>query len=120
MAEAKSSAWESLFQIWGQFTGELPERDAGIDLLPGVTDKPVDDALITLAGNLFDKGLLMRETVTHLAQKRGMLRPGADGDKEAELLAEEEARQYALNNPPVPPPNDLAGDDVDAQGLPLS
>ena len=120
MAEAKSSAWESLFQIWGQFTGELPERDAGIDLLPGVTDKPVDDALITLAGNLYDRGLLMRETVTHLAQKRGMLRPGADGNKEAELLAEEDARQEAKLNPPVPPPDDLAGDDVDAQGLPLS
>ena len=119
MAEAKSSAWESLFQIWGAFTGEFPERDAGIDLLPGVTDKPVDDALITLAGSLYDKGLLMRETVTHLAQKRGMLRPGADGDKEAELLAAEDARQQELMNPPTPGVNDLAGGGVDAQGLPL-
>lgn len=120
MAEAKSSAWESLFQIWGQFTGELPERDAGIDLLPGVTDKPVDDALITLAGTLYDKGLLMRGTVTHLAQKRGMLRPGADGQKEAADLAAEDERQQALMNPPAPGVDELAGDDVDAQGLPLS
>ena len=120
MAESKSSAWESLFQLWGQFTGEMPQAGAGLDLLPGVTDKPVDDALLTLAGTLYDKGLLMRETVTHLAQKRGMLRPGADGKKEAALLAAEDARQQALSNPPVPGPNDLAGDGVDAQGLPLS
>ena len=120
MAESKSSAWESMFQLWGQFTGEMPQAGAGLDLLPGVTDKPVDDALLTLAGTLYDKGLLMRETVTHLAQKRGMLRPGADGKKEAADLAAEDARQQALNNPPVPGPNDLAGDGVDAQGLPLN
>lgn len=120
MAESKSSAWESLFQLWGAFTGELPKTGAGLDLLPGVTDKPVDDALLTLAGTLYDKGLLMRETVTHLAQKRGMLRPGIDGRKEAAQLAEEDAKQEAKLNPPAPGPNDLAGDDVDEQGLPLS
>ena len=120
MAEAKSSCWESLFQLWGQFTGDLPEPGAGLDLLPGVTDKPVDDALITLAGTLYDKGLLMRETVTHLAQKRGMLRPGVDAAKEAKDLAAEDARQQELMNPPPPGPNDLAGDGLDAQGLPLS
>ena len=120
MAESKSSAWESLFQLWGAFTGERPQPGAGLDLLPGVTDKPVDDALLTLAGTLYDKGLLMRETVTHLAQKRGMLRPGADGQKEAADLAAEDERQQALMNPPAPGANDLAGDDVDAQGLPLN
>jgi hypothetical protein len=120
MAEAKSSAWESLFQLWGQFTGDLPKAGAGLDLLPGVTDKPVDDALLTLAGTLYDKGLLTRESVTHLEQKRGMLRPGVDGKKEAAQLAEEDARNEAKLNPPAPGPNDLAGDDVDAQGLPLS
>jgi len=120
MAEAKSSAWESMFQLWGAFTGEPPQAGAGLDLLPGITDKPVDDALLTLAGTLYDKGLLLRETVTHLAQKRGMLRPGVDGKKEATELAAEDARQQALNNPPVPGPNDLAGGGVDAQGLPLN
>lgn len=120
MAESKSSAWESLFQLWGAFTGELPKPGAGLDLLPGVTDKPVDDALLTLAGTLYDKGLLMRETVTHLAQKRGMLRPGADGQKEAADLAAEDARRDALLNPPAPGVDELTGDDVDAQGLPLN
>jgi len=120
MAESKSSAWESLFQLWGAFTGDLPGTGAGLDLLPGITDKPVDDALLTLAGTLYDKGLLMRETVTNLAQKRGMLRPGVDGKKEASQLAVEDARNQALMNPPVPEPNDLAGDDLDAQGLPLN
>jgi hypothetical protein len=120
MAESKSSAWESMFQLWGQFTGEMPQAGAGLDLLPGVTDKPVDDALLTLAGTLYDKGLLTRESVTHLEQKRGMLRPGSDGKKEAADLAAEDARQQALNSPPVPGPNDLAGGGVDAQGLPLS
>ncbi|MBU6251227.1 MAG: DUF4055 domain-containing protein [Cyanobacteria bacterium REEB417] len=120
MAESKSSAWESMFQLWGAFTGEAPQAGAGLDLLPGITDKPVDDNLLTLAGTLYDKGLLMRETVTHLAQKRGMLRPGVDGGKEAKQLAEEDAKNQALMNPPAPGPNDLAGAGLDAQGLPLN
>jgi hypothetical protein len=75
-AESMSSAFETLFQLWGQFTGEPVEAGAGLDMLQGLTDKPVDDALISLASTLYDKGLLMRETVTHLAATRGMLRPG--------------------------------------------
>jgi len=115
MAEAKSSCWESMFQLWGAFTGDFPQAGAGLDLLPGVTDKPVDDALLTLAGTLYDKGLLTRETVTHLAQKRGMLRPGVDGVKEAEQLEEEDAKQEELFNPPTPGPNELAGDDPEEE-----
>lgn len=120
LAEAKSSCWQSLFELWGIFTGDMPELGAGLDLLPGITDKPVDDALLTLAGTLYDKGLLRRETVTNLAQRRGMLAPGINGEQEAELLAEEDAKQEAKLNPPIPGPNDLAGDNVDAQGLPLN
>lgn len=120
LAEAKSSCWESLFQLWGDFTGDYPGTDAGIDLLPGVTDKPVDDAFLNLMGVLYDKGLVMRETVTHLIQKRGGLRPGVDWQKEAEQLAEEDRKQQELINPPTPGPNDLAGSGLDAQGLPLN
>lgn len=119
LAEAKSSCWQSLFELWGTFTGDLPEIGAGLDLLPGITDKPVDDALLTLAGTLYDKGLLRRETVTGLAQRRGMLLPGINGEKEAELLAQEDAENEAKLNPPIPDPNDLSGDNVDAQGLPI-
>jgi hypothetical protein len=115
MAEGKGSCWESLFQLWGAFTGDLPQAGAGIDLLPGVTDKPVDDALLTLAGTLYDKGLLMRETVTHLAQKRGMLRPGVDWAREAKQLEEEDAKEEELFNPPTPGPNELAGDDPEEE-----
>ena len=49
-----------------------------------------------------------------------MLRPGAAGQKEAADLAAEDERQQALMNPPAPGVDELAGDDVDAQGLPLS
>ncbi len=118
LAEAKSSCWQSLFELWGVFTGDLPEAGAGIDLLPGITDKPVDDALLTLASTLYDKGLLMRETVTNLAQRRGMLRPGVNGEEEAKLLAEEDAANEAKLNPSIPDLNQL-GDNVDSQGLPI-
>lgn len=120
LGESKSSCWQSLFTLWGDFTGDYPDADAGIDLLPGITDKPVDDALLNLAGTLYDKGLLMRETVTNLAQRRGMLRPGIDGEQEAEQLKEEDAKQEEKMNPPTPGPNDLSGDNIDPQGLPLS
>ena len=119
LGEAKSSCWQSLFMLWGDFTADYPDVDAGIDLLPGITDKPVDDELLNLAGTLYDKGLLMRETVTNLAQRRGMLRPGINGKDEAEQLEEEEKKLEDKLNPPVPDANDLSGDNVDAQGLPL-
>jgi hypothetical protein len=119
--EMKSSAHESLFQLWGAFTGEPVEPGAGLDLLPGIMDKPVDDPLLQLASTLYDKGLLMRETVTHLAQKRGMLRPGVTAEDEAEQLAEEDRKREELLNPPLPDENDSdTQDNTNAQGLPLA
>lgn len=103
LAEAKSSCWESLFQLWGDLSGDLPGKDAGLDLLPGITDKPVDEALLNLAATLYDKGLLMRETVVALAQRRGMLRPGIDAKKETAQLVEADAEAEAKLNPPLPP-----------------
>jgi hypothetical protein len=120
-AESMSSAFETLFRLWGQFTGEVVEAGAGLDMLQGLTDKPVDDPLLQLASTLYDKGLLMRETVTHLVAKRGMLRPGVSAEDEAKALAEEDAKREALLNPPLPDENDPdTQDDTDAQGLPLA
>lgn len=119
-AESMSSAFETLFQLWGQFTGEVVEAGAGLDMLQGLTDKPVDDPLLQLASTLYDKGLLMRETVTHLAQKRGMLRPGVTAEDEAKQLAEEDRKREELLNPPLPDENNPdVQDNTDAQGLPL-
>ena len=119
-AESMSSAFETIFNLWGQFTGEPIEEGAGLDMLQGLTDKPVDDSLLQLAGTLYDKGLLMRETVTNLAQKRGMLRPGVTAEDEANELAEEEAKREAALNPPLPDETNLdQQDSTNAQGLPL-
>lgn len=119
-AESMSSAFETLFRLWGLFTGEKVEAGAGLDMLQGLTDKPVDDPLLQLASTLYDKGLLMRETVTHLAAKRGMLRPGVSAEDEANALAEEDAKREAMLNPPLPDETDPdQQDETDAQGLPL-
>ncbi len=111
LGEAKSSCWESLFQLWGDLSGDLPGKNPGLDLLPGITDKPVDDALLSLAGNLYDKGLLMRETVVALAQKRGMLRPGIDATKETAQLVEADADAEAKLNPPLPPVDEFGDEE---------
>jgi hypothetical protein len=118
MAEAKNSCWQSLFELWGQLSGDLPGRDAGLDLLPGITDKPVDDALLNLAGSLYDKGLLRRETVTHLAGKRGMLRPGVDAKREAQELDEQDAEAEARLNPPTPGPAELGNEGMEDEESP--
>jgi hypothetical protein len=119
-AESLSSSYETMYRLWAQFTGETMEEGAGLDMLPGLTDKPVDDALLNLAGVLYDKHLLSRESVTNLEQRRGMLRPGVTGADEALALAEQDAREEERLNPPLPDKNDPdVQDTTDAQGLPL-
>jgi hypothetical protein len=119
LAESKESAMQSLYELWCVFTGETLSNDAGIDMLASITQKEVDNETLTMCSSLYDKGLMMRETFLALAQRRGLLRPKVDAKKEAALLLIEDEKNNALLNPPAPSPNDLAGDDVDEQGLPV-
>ena len=119
LTESKESAMQSLYGLWCTFTGEVLSNDAGIDMLASITQKEVDNETLTMCSSLYDKGLMMRETFLALVQRRGLLRSKVDAKKEAALLAKEDEKNNALLNPPAPPPNDLTGDNVDAQGLPI-
>jgi hypothetical protein len=119
LSESKESAMQSLYELWAKFTGEQISNDAGLDMKASITEKEVDNDTLTMCSGLYDKGLMMRETFLALAQRRGLLRPKVDAKKEAALLAVEDEKNNALLNPPAPSPNDLAGDNVDAQGLPI-
>lgn len=119
LSESKESAMQSLYELWVKFTGEQISNDAGLDMKASITEKEVDNDTLTMCSGLYDKGLMMRETFLALAQRRGLLRPKVDAKKEAALLAVEDEKNNALLNPPAPSPNDLAGDNVDAQGLPI-
>lgn len=105
LAKSMVRTLRQLRRYYGDFINPKLEASKSAD---GVTRRPGSYTM------------LMRETVTNLAQKRGMLRPGVNGRKEARQLADEDARNEAKLNPPVPDPNDLAGDGLDAQGLPLN
>jgi hypothetical protein len=107
MAEGKSSAMESVFRIWGMFSGETVRDGAGIDLDSGVFDEPVTPEKLQMAGQLYDNSLLTRETVVRLAARAGMLPPGRTVEQELAALVEDE-RQRELNRPPAPGPDDLA------------
>lgn len=119
LAESKESTMQSLYRLWTIFTGETVSNDAGIDMKASITEKEVDNETLQLCSALYDKGLMMRETFLALAQRRGLLRPKVDAKKEAAQLLIEDEKNNALLNPPAPSPNDLAEDNVDAQGLPI-
>lgn len=119
LAESKESVMQSLYKLWVLFTGETVDNDAGIDMKASITEKEVDNETLQLCSVLYDKGLMMRETFLALVQKRGLLRPKVDAKEEAKQLLVEDEKNNALLNPPAPSPNDLTGDDVDEQGLPI-
>jgi hypothetical protein len=119
LAESKESVMQSLYKLWVLFTGETVDNEAGIDMKASITEKEVDNETLQLCSALYDKGLMMRETFLALVQKRGLLRPKVDAKEEAKQLLVEDEKNNALLNPPAPSPNDLTGDDVDEQGLPI-
>jgi hypothetical protein len=119
LSESKESVMQYLYKLWTVFTGETVSNDAGIDMKASITEKEVDNETLQLCSVLYDKGLMMRETVLALTQRRGLLRPKVDAKKEAAQLLLEDEKNNALLNPPAPSPDELAGDDVDAQGLPI-
>lgn len=108
MAEGKSSAMESLFQIWGMFTGEVVPAGAGIDLDSGVFDEPVTPEKLGVAQTLYDNSLLTRASVVKLAARAGMLPPGQTPDKEVAALEQEEKDRLAAR-PAVPGADQLSG-----------
>lgn len=107
MAEGKSSAMESIFRLWGMFTGEAVPAGAGIDLDSGVFDEPVTAKKLTVAQQLYDNSLMTRESVVRLAARAGLLPPGRTVEDELKALGEED-QQRVVGQPPTPGPDDLA------------
>ena len=101
LAEAKSSVMESIYQIWGQFTGEEVVDGAGIDMAPGIADATVTDATLTLANTLWNSGLLSKEAVVMLEHRAGLLGPGRTVEDELAAIKKEEP-----DPADVPDPND--------------
>jgi hypothetical protein len=108
MAEGKSSAMESLFRIWGQFTGEMVPNGAGIDLDSEVFDRPVTAATLDTAERLYNSNLLTRQTVVELAARVGVLPPNRTVKDEVKALEKEDARREA-SRPAVPGTDEIAG-----------
>lgn len=120
VAQSKRSAYQTLFTLWGAFTGERVDKDADLLMREGLMDREISNDDLGLAKQLYDSGLIMRDSVTYLMERRGFLPDGRDGKKEDQLLAEEETRRQAELNPPLDPnvANGTA-DNLDANGLPL-
>lgn len=124
MAESKASTYQTLFQIWCEFTGEQLSNDAGILMREGLMDLEVTLEDISLARTLYDSGLIMRDSVLSLMERRGLLPEGRDAKQEDQLLAEEESRRAEEEaqrlNPPVPPDvENGTADNLDENGLPI-
>lgn len=90
LSESKGSAMESIYRLWGQFTGETVVQGAGIDMAPGIADAMVTPETLTLADKLYNSGLISRETVVSLQHRAGLLGPGRTVEKELEVIKKEE------------------------------
>lgn len=124
MAESKISVFQSLFNLWAEFTGDSPEADSGLVMLEGLMDKEVTNDDIGLAQKLYDSGLIMRDSVLSLMERRGMLPNGRSAEDEDKMLAEEEARRAEEEaqrlNPPIPADvADGTANNLDENGLPI-
>ena len=108
MAEGKSSAMESLFRIWCQFTGEPIIPGAGIDLDSGVFDQPVTPDQLRLAKDLYNDSLLTRASVVALEARAGMLPPDQTADDELKLLDEAD-RKRETGRPKTPTADQIPG-----------
>jgi hypothetical protein len=107
LAEGKSSAMESVFQLWGQFTGETVAPGAGINLDSGVFDQPVGVEQVRLVRELYNDGLMTRASAVQLIGKAHLLPPDQTPDKEVAQLEAEE-----------PLPAETPGVDDLADGMP--
>lgn len=124
MAESKASLYQSLYVLWAEFTGDAPELDSGLVMLEGLMDKEVTNDDIALAQKLYDSGLIMRDSVINLMERRGMLPNGRSAGDEDRLLTAEEARRAEEEsqrlNPPIPPDvEDGTAENLDENGLPV-
>ena len=116
MAEGKSSAMESLFQVWGRFSGESVKDGSGIDLDSGVFDQPVTPEKLRMAKDLYNDNLLTRGSVVALEAKAHFLPPDKTVEDEIKELEDQEEEDLSVNGgPDVPGANDLADG---LQGLP--
>lgn len=106
LAEGKSSAMESVFQIWGQYTGEVVKPGAGINLDSGVFDQPVGVEQIRLVRELYGDGLLTKASAVQMIGKAHLLPPSVTPDAEVAAIGaeEDESRRREGRTPDI---NDL-------------
>ena len=112
IGEQKASAMQTVMGLWTLFTGESLDPGAGLAMAKGVIDRPVDTETLRLAKELYDAGLLRRESVTALEGRAGLLPQGTTPEDEALALAAEDE----LLNADTPGPTDpaLTGEGQDA------
>lgn len=90
LATRKSSAMQSLMQIWVMFTGEPLEPGAGLSMAPSVFERPLEAADIQQLQQLTGgEALVSRRSAIEELQRGGRLRVTTSVDDELERLAEE-------------------------------
>lgn len=102
LAEAKASTLQSIFELWGSFSGEALAADAGVDMASGVFEAPVGPEKLTLGEKLYNSSLLSRRSMLYLQNKAGMLPPNITPEQELEQIENEQPKRATtpgLNDP---------------------
>ena len=102
IAQRKSSAMQSLMQIWCLFTGEPLDSSAGLRMSSSIYEKPMEasdvDQLHKLTGNV---ELVSRRSAIEELQRSGRLKVTTSVDEEIKRIDEQKPRIDEGNSEPV-------------------
>ena len=99
----KVSSFANAMRLWAAYSGELASltMQSGISINDSLINRPLDPSGIAQLVNLFNSGLLARETVLHELQRGGVLDPDLDAIKEAEKASAELPTVEDVNSEPA-------------------
>jgi hypothetical protein len=91
----KTSAFSTVMRLWAAYAGEIDSinPESGIAINDSLINRPIDPSGIAQLVNLFNAGLLSRETVLSELQRGGVLDPDIKIVEEQNRITEEEQKR---------------------------
>jgi hypothetical protein len=91
----KTSSFSTVMRLWAAYAGEIDyiNAESGIAINDSLINRPIDPSGIAQLVNLFNAGLLSRETVLSELQRGGVLDPDLKITEEQDRLTEEEQKR---------------------------
>lgn len=100
----KVAAFHAVMRLWAGYSGEMEsiKPESGIAINDSLINRPIDPSGIAQMVNLYNVGLLSRETVLDELQRGGILDPDLRVEDEIKRIKKEEAKMQAEMPPAAP------------------